>query len=74
MTAARKGRVGDIPELPDGCGYQGNEFGADYPDSICFGGRLYDADDGDFAPGGGFLYNTPATFIPCPQCNPKGRR
>ena len=51
--------------LPAGCGYQGYEFGAGrYPDSICCGGRLYDADNCDNA---GNLYE-PAEEIPCPMC------
>ncbi len=55
--------------LPEGCGYQGYEFGAGrYPDSICFGGRLYDADDCD---GQGNYYEPPEE-IPCPMCNRRG--
>ena len=27
-----------------GCNYQGYEFGASYPDSVCIEGRLWDAD------------------------------
>ncbi|MGP2977728.1 hypothetical protein ACTVLL_11340 [Serratia nevei] len=45
------------------CGYQGYEFGAHYPDSICCDGYLWDADayeDGMLTSGGD---------IPCPQCN-----
>lgn len=50
-----------------GCGYQGHEFGADYPDSICgTDGYLWDADSGDspeaLSVGG---------EIPCPECNRK---
>jgi hypothetical protein len=52
--------------LPAGCGYQGYEFGASYPDSICFGGRLYDADNCD---GEGNFYE-PTDDIPCPMCHP----
>lgn len=52
-------------QLPAGCGYQGYEFGASYPDSICYGGRLYDADNCD---GEGNLY-APAEEIPCPICH-----
>ncbi len=53
--------------LPEGCGYQGYEFGAgSYPDSICFGGRLYDADNYDNG-----MYRDPMEFIPCPMCRPK---
>ncbi len=51
--------------LPDGCGYEGYEFGATYLDSQCFGGRLYDMDNCD---GEGNLYE-PGAYIPCPQCN-----
>lgn len=57
--------MSEIPQLPNGCGYQGYEFGAGrYPDSICFGGRLYDADDCD---NDGNYYEPPET-IPCPMC------
>jgi|HubBroStandDraft_2_1064218.scaffolds.fasta_scaffold798620_2 hypothetical protein len=56
-----------MKQLPEGCGYQGYEFGASYPDSICFGGRLYDADDCD----GDGNYYEPAEIIPCPMCHPK---
>lgn len=48
-----------------GCGYQGHEFGAHYPDSICCDGYLWDADayeDGMLTNGGN---------IPCPACNRK---
>src|SRR5262249_23666458 len=51
-------------QLPEGCGYQGYEFGAgSYPDSMCCGGRLYDADDCD---GKGSLYE-PTEEITCPM-------
>ena len=53
--------------LPAGCGYQGYEFGASYPDSICYGGRLYDADSCD---GNGNL-RIPDEDIPCPICRPE---
>jgi len=53
--------------LPEGCGYQGYEFGANYPDSICCGGRLYDADNCDNE---GNLYE-PMDEIPCPMCREK---
>jgi hypothetical protein len=54
--------------LPAGCGYQGYEFGAGtYPDSLCCGGRLYDADNCDNA---GNLYE-PTEDIPCPMCHPR---
>jgi len=45
------------------CGYQGYEFGAHYPDSICIDGYLWDADSG-FE---GYLDN--GGDIPCPACN-----
>ncbi len=54
-------------QMPAGCGYQGYEFGAQYPDSICCGGTLYDADNCDDA---GSLYE-PTEEIPCPMCHPK---
>lgn len=52
--------------LPQGCGYQGYEFGAAYPDSICFGGRLYDADNCD----NNGNYYEPSEAVPCPMCHP----
>lgn len=63
----RKGGTRTMEMLPAGCGYQGYEFGASYPDSECFGGRLYDMDNCD---GNGNLYE-PAEEIPCPMCHPK---
>jgi len=45
------------------CGYQGYEFGAHYPDSLCCDGYLWDADSGD----GNCLDN--GGDIPCPKCN-----
>ena len=46
------------------CDYQGYEFGASYPDSMCIDGLLWDADSGDdegcFTNGGD---------LPCPRCN-----
>ena len=51
------------PTLPAGCGYMGHEFGARYLDSQCFGGQLYDLDNGD----GGLLYE-PGEYLPCPNC------
>ena len=55
--------------LPDGCGYQGYEFGAaNYPDSICYGGRLWDADNCN---SDGNLFE-PGEYIPCPMCNRNG--
>lgn len=53
--------------LPEGCGYQGYEFGAAYPDSACYGGRLYDCDNCDSH---GNLYE-PLEEIPCPMCHPR---
>lgn len=52
---------------PAGCGYQGYEFGARYPDSMCLGGRLFDADNCD---SDGNLYE-PTENIPCPMCHPR---
>lgn len=49
------------------CDYQGREFGASYPDSVCIDGLLWDADSGD-ACDGGWCY-TNGGEIPCPQCN-----
>lgn len=54
-----------LPKLPPGCGYQGYEFGASYPDSLCQGGKLYDADSGD-----GDWLDEPMEDIPCPMCHP----
>lgn len=48
-----------------GCDYQGYEFGAPYPDSVCIDGRLWDADS-CVEPGGDL---TSGGDIPCPQCN-----
>ena len=56
-----------MKRLPEGCGYQGYEFGASYPDSLCCGGKLYDADNCD---GNGNLYE-PSEEIPCPMCREK---
>lgn len=53
----------DVPELPNGCGYMGRDFGASYIDSECFGGQLYDLDNGEQ----GVLYE-PMEYLPCPQC------
>ena len=54
-----------VEEWPEGCGYQGYEFGAGhYPDSICQGGRLFDADNCD---NDGNLYDNEED-IPCPIC------
>jgi hypothetical protein len=48
------------------CEYQGYEFGASYPDSVCIEGKLYDADDCDDE---GRLYE-PDEDVPCPMCRP----
>ncbi len=58
----------ELPPLPAGCGYQGYEFGASYPDSGCFGGKLYDMDNCD---SDGLIYD-PMEDIPCPMCNRAG--
>ena len=50
---------------PTSCGYQGYEFGASYPDSVCIDGYLWDADSCD-EPGSGFHIGGE---IPCPACN-----
>lgn len=50
-----------------GCQYQGYEFGARYPDSVCIDGRLLDADDCDDH---GNLYDH-ENDIPCPMCRPR---
>ena len=46
------------------CDYQGYEFGARYPDSVCIDGRLFDADNCD---SNGNLYDNEED-IPCPMC------
>lgn len=46
------------------CTYQGYEFGASYPDSVCVDGRLLDADDCD---ANGDLYDREED-VPCPMC------
>lgn len=52
-----------------GCGYQGHEFGAPYPDSTCIDGFLWDADSGHADPAGeGWIY-TNGGDRPCPYCN-----
>jgi len=43
----------------------GQDFGAPYIDSQCFGGQLYDLDNCD-EPG---TLNEPGEYLPCPQCN-----
>lgn len=54
-----------MEELPDGCEYEGYDFGASYLDSRCFGGRLYDMDNCDDE---GNIFE-PIAYIPCPKCN-----
>ena len=49
------------------CGYQGYEFGASYPDSLCIDGYLHDADDCD---NDGNIY-LQEEEIPCPVCHPR---
>ena len=53
--------------MADGCDYQGYEFGANYLDSVCINGYLWDADSGEMGPDG-WLYDSGGE-IPCPQCN-----
>ena len=63
---------GAIMSQVEQCNYQGYEFGSPYPDSVCIGGRLYDADSGYADPSGdGWLYDEPDEDIPCPMCRPK---
>jgi len=51
------------------CDYQGHEFGAPYPDSVCIEGYLWDADSGEASPDGeGWLYSHGGD-LPCPKCN-----
>lgn len=51
------------------CDYQGHEFGAQYPDSVCIDGYLWDADKCDDE---GNLYGEGEW--PCPACNRAGWR
>lgn len=46
-----------------GCDYQGHEFGATYPDSLCIEGWLWDADSGENG------QVTSGGEQPCPWCN-----
>lgn len=48
------------------CNYQGYEFGASYPDSVCMDGQLWDADNCDGESG----IIEPIEYIPCPMCYP----
>lgn len=51
------------------CQYQGYEFGANYLDSVCIDGMLWDADSGYADPNGeGWCY-THGGDIPCPLCH-----
>jgi hypothetical protein len=54
----------DSDEPHGSCGYQGYEFGASYPDSICIDGELWDADSGDDD-----RLLTVGGDMPCPGCN-----
>lgn len=56
-----------IPSPRDSCNYQGFEFGANYPDSVCVEGYLWDADSG-YSQDDGWVY-TSGGDIPCPGCN-----
>lgn len=47
------------------CDYQGQHFGAAYPDAQCVDGYLWDEDSCD-EPGGALLHGGD---IPCPKCN-----
>lgn len=47
------------------CGYEGHDFGANYLDSTCIDGYLWDWDSCDEP--GGALQN--GGDIPCPRCN-----
>ena len=50
------------------CDYQGHEFGATYPDSVCIDGFLWDADSGEASEDGWWMYANGGE-IPCPKCN-----
>jgi len=68
--------MSDVKHTPGplGCDYQGHEFGAVYPDSVCIDGYLWDADSGDADPNGdGWIY-TSGGDIPCPKCNAEAHR
>ena len=54
------------------CDYQGHEFGAWYPDSVCIDGYLWDADSGYRDETGKYAWiYTHGGDIPCPKCNRK---
>lgn len=61
-----------VSSAHDSCDYQGYEFGANYPDSVCVDGFLWDADSG-YSQDDGWVY-TSGGDIPCPQCNPRAWR
>jgi hypothetical protein len=48
------------------CPYQGYEFGANYLDSVCIGGKLWDADSGH-GTDEGWMYDSGGEK-PCPLC------
>ncbi|WP_299073402.1 hypothetical protein [uncultured Paraglaciecola sp.] len=52
------------------CDYQGYEFGAHYPDSVCIDGYLWDADSGG-SDENGETYLDSGGVLPCPECNSK---
>jgi hypothetical protein len=56
------------------CDYQGREFGAHYPDSVCIDGVLWDADSGYPAKEDGYWHYTSGGDIPCPKCDPEGNK
>lgn len=53
--------------MSNGCDYQGCEFGANYLDSVCIDGYLWDADSGESG-ADGWVYDHGGE-IPCPKCN-----
>lgn len=58
--------------MDNNCDYQGHEFGASYPDSVCIGGTLWDADSGYPSKQYGAWVYSSGGDIPCPKCNPEG--
>lgn len=54
-------------EMQGGCDFSGQDFGANYPDSICIEGYLWDADSG-YSQDDGWVY-TSGGDMPCPMCN-----